>query len=53
MNVQLAEVRKEYEAMSDAQLFNCAEAAGIELGDKTREQVLDELMAIEEYACFH
>jgi hypothetical protein len=53
MNVQLAEVRKEYESMSDTRLVMCAESAGIEVVGKTREQVLDELMAIEEYACFH
>jgi hypothetical protein len=53
MNAILEQVRKEYQAMHWLDLAQAAKEMGIELTGKSPAEVIDELMALEEHACFH
>ena len=49
----LKQVRAEYKAMHWLDLAQAAKDMGINVANKTPAQVIDELMALEEHACFH
>ena len=53
MNQAFEQVRKEYEAMNWLALAETAKEAGIEPKGLSQAAIIDALMAIEEYACFH
>lgn len=55
MNIrnELNKIRNEFEAMSDRQLAECyLENQRYDVEQPSREEMVDELMAIEEYAAF-
>lgn len=53
MSKTMEQVRKEYEAMNWLALAETAKEAGIEPKGMSQAAIVDALMAIEEYACFH
>lgn len=53
MSEMLKQVRREYEQMSMQELVARAKEAGMDPSSWTREAIVDALMAVEEYACFH
>lgn len=53
MTEMLKVVRKEYEQMTMSELVERCREFGMDPASWTREAMIDALMAVEEYACFH
>lgn len=53
MSEMLKQVRREYESMVTSELAERCKEVGMDPASWSRAAMIDALMAVEEYACFH